>query len=101
MTNRRTFLGNMGATALIGVGALTACNNTQNQTAKSDNKGSTDNHIPSHPLPILAMIFMAGTKQVLPHLFSIMFIFWWRIYTAQTSVRFAKCLRIGRNILSS
>ncbi|OBX50861.1 iron uptake transporter deferrochelatase/peroxidase subunit [Moraxella nonliquefaciens] len=49
MTNRRTFLGNMGATALIGVGALTACNNTQNQTAKSDNKGSTDNHIPSHP----------------------------------------------------
>lgn len=29
MTNRRAFLGKMGATALIGAGALTACNNAQ------------------------------------------------------------------------
>lgn len=101
MTNRRTFLGNMGATALIGVGALTACNNTQNQTAKSDNKGSTDNHIPSHPFADISHDFygrhQAGiTTPVQHHVY-----FWWRIYTAQTSVRFAKCLRIGRNILPS
>lgn len=49
MTNRRAFLGKMGATALIGAGALTACNNAQNQTTAPTAKGNPDSQTPPNP----------------------------------------------------
>lgn len=62
MTNRRAFLGKMGATALIGAGALTACNNAQNQTTAPTAKGNPDSQTPPNPFAKMTYNFY-GTHQ--------------------------------------
>lgn len=58
MIDRRAFLGKLGATALVGVGALSACNKDNLPTAqkmqttanrKPTDTGNPDNATPSHP----------------------------------------------------
>lgn len=62
MTNRRAFLGKMGATALIGAGALTACNNAQNQITAPTAKGNPDSQTPPNPFAEMTYDFY-GTHQ--------------------------------------
>lgn len=62
MTNRRAFLGKMGATALIGAGALTACNNAQNQITAPTAKGNPDSQAPPNPFAKMTYNFY-GTHQ--------------------------------------
>lgn len=65
MTNRRAFLGKMGATALVGAGVLTAChdNASKNSPTNSPTDTKSTPHTPSrHPFADLTYDFY-GTHQ--------------------------------------